>query len=290
MRRNDKMTIKRTYQYFLNFFARRILPRLLLLLLSFLFLLPFYWMLTAAVKNDAELRMVPPTLYPHEPHFENFLIAIQYIDFFRFLMNTMIIAAGCVTGAIIINSLVSYGLSRIEWKGRTVLFYLIIATMFIPFPVVLVGLFDIFAKLRLVNTWAPLILPSWVGNAVLIFMMRQYLMGLPKEISDAGFVDGANELQIFGRLILPLMKPAVGVTAIFTALWSWNDFMGPLIYLSREDLYPLSLGLQFYRSTHQVEYSMLMAASCLVVLPVVVIFLIFQRFFVEGITMGAIKG
>jgi multiple sugar transport system permease protein len=283
-------TYKTTARYVLRFFGERILPRIILIFMCILFLLPFYWMLTSAIKSNEELRTIPPSIFPHSFHFENFLFAVQYIPFFRFMRNSLILALGSVIGAVISNSLGSYSLSRIDWPGREFVFYVVIATMFIPFPVILVALFDIYSKFRLVNTFAPLIIPSFVGTAMHIFMMRQYLLGIPREISDAGFIDGANEFQIFSRLILPIMKPVIAVVAIFTALGSWNDFLGPLLYLQREELYPLSLGLQFFRTSHHIEYSMLMAASTLVVLPVVVIFLIFQRFFVEGITMGAVKG
>jgi multiple sugar transport system permease protein len=206
------------------------------------------------------------------------------------MMNSLTIVIFAVIGAIISNSFISYGFSRINWPGREPVFLIVIATMFIPFPVVLVALFDIFAKFRLVNTFYPLILPAYVGSAFYIFMMRQYLMTIPKEISDAGFIDGATEFQIFYRLVLPLMKPVIAVVAIFTALGSWNDFLGPLIYLQNQKMYTLSIGLQFFRSQHEVEYTLLMAASTLVALPVVIIFLCFQRFFVEGITIGAVKG
>ena len=146
-----------------------------------------------------------------------------------------------------------------------------------------------FTQAFLMSFW-PLILPAYMGSATHIFMMRQYLLTIPLEISDAGFIDGANEWQIFTVLILPIMKPVIAVVAIFAALSSWNDFLGPLLYLQNERLYPLSIGLQFFRSEHRIEFSELMAASTLVALPVVVIFLCFQRFFVEGITIGAVKG
>jgi multiple sugar transport system permease protein len=206
------------------------------------------------------------------------------------MKNSLILAIGSVIGAVISNSLVSYGVSRIQWPGREAVFYIIIATMFIPFPVILVALFDIYAQFRLVNTFAPLIIPAFLGSAMHVFMMRQYLLGIPQEISSAGVIDGAGEFQIFLLLIIPIMKPVIAVVAIFTALGSWNDFLGPLLYLQQEELYPLSLGLQFFRTSHHIEFSLLMAASTLVVLPVVIIFLCFQRFFVEGITIGAVKG
>jgi multiple sugar transport system permease protein len=273
-----------------KFAAQQLLPRLVLVLMCALFLLPFYWMIATSLKGSEELRAIPPTAWPHSLHFENYAEAVTYIPFFRYFANSLIIAAFSVIGAIATNAFVAYGLSRIEWPGREAVFYLVVATMFLPFPVTLVALFDIFAKLKLINTYVPLVLPYFVGSATYIFMMRQFLIGLPKEISDAGIIDGANELQIFRKLILPLMQPVIAVVAIFTAIASWNDVLTPLIYLQEEKLYPLAIGLQFFRAEHRVEYSQLMAASTLVVLPVVALFLAFQRFFVEGITVGAVKG
>jgi multiple sugar transport system permease protein len=162
--------------------------------------------------------------------------------------------------------------------------------VFIPFPVTLVALFDIFAKLHWINTFRPLIVPTFFGQAFYMFLIRQFLMGIPKELSDAAWIDGANEFTTFRVVIIPLMRPAIAVVAIFAAVNAWNDFLTPLIYLSSELRYPLSIGLQFYRAEHTVAFSLLMAASTLVVLPVIVLFLLFQRFFIEGVTVGAIKG
>jgi multiple sugar transport system permease protein len=279
-----------TRQHYIRIFNEKIFPRVILILMSVFFLLPFYWMIITSIKSLDELQRVPPTLIPHSFHWENFVRAVNYIPFFRFLRNSLILAASSVVGAVISNSLVSYSVARINWKGREQLFYLIVATMFLPFPVILVAVFDIYAKFRMINTFWPLILPYFMGSATHIFMMRQYLLSIPLEISDAGFIDGANEWQIFFRLILPIMKPAIAVVAIFSALAAWSDLLGPLLYLQRDELYPLSIGLQFFRTQHQIQYSELMAASTLVTLPVVVIFICFQRFFVEGITIGAVKG
>jgi len=270
--------------------AEKIVPRIILIMISLLFIMPFYWMIITSLKGVQELRAMPPTLFPKEFHFEHYVQAVQFIPFFRYTVNSMTYVVFAVLGAIFSNTLVGYGFSRIKWKGREVIFLVVIATMFIPFPVVLVALFDIFAKLKMINTFYPLIIPIWFGSAFYIFLMRQYLLTIPKELSEASFVDGCSEFQIFLKVILPLMKPVIGVVAIFTALAAWNDFLGPLIYIQNQDLYPLSIGLQFFRSQREVEYSLLMAASTLVVLPVTVIFLCFQRFFVEGITVGAIKG
>jgi multiple sugar transport system permease protein len=274
----------------MRFLCRKVIPRLVLAGMCFIFILPYYWMITTSLKSNAELRVIPPTLFPQELHFEHYAEALEFIPFFQYMMNSLTIVVFAVLGAVLSNSLISYGFSRIDWPGREPLFIIVIATMFVPFPVILVALFDIFAKFRLVNTFYPLILPMFAGSAFYIFMMRQYLLTIPKEISDAGFIDGATEFQIFYRLIVPLMKPVIAVVAIFTALGSWNDFLGPLIYLQNQKMYTLSIGLQFFRSQHEVEYTLLMAASTLVALPVIIIFLCFQKFFVEGITIGAVKG
>ncbi|MDR1949881.1 MAG: carbohydrate ABC transporter permease [Spirochaetaceae bacterium] len=279
-----------TFQYVNRTLLEKVIPRVILVFMCILYILPFYWMLISAIKSPGELLSIPPSLFPREFHFENYYAATQYIPFFRYMLNTLIIATFAVIGAIFSNSVVSYGLSRIQWRGRELVFYIVIATMFIPFPVTMIALFDIFAKFRLINTYIPLTLPYFVGSATQIFMMRQYLLGIPKEISDAGIIDGANEFQIFTRLILPIMRPVIAVVAIFIAVASWNDFLTPLIYLHKEDIYPISIGLQLFRSEHGLEYQLLMAASSMVALPVVVIFLCFQRFFVEGITIGAVKG
>ncbi|GHU15678.1 sugar ABC transporter permease [Spirochaetia bacterium] len=297
-------TKSRAYRRVSKTMSEKVIPRIILVVMCFLYILPFYWMLSTAIKGTEELRLVPPSLIPgfvtvdgkmtwngfKAYHFENYYLATQYIPFFRYMLNSLILASLAVIGAVISNSLVSYGLARINWKGRDVLFYIIVGTMFIPFPVIMIALFDIFAKFKLINTYVPLSLPYYLGSATWIFMMRQFLMSIPKEISDAGLIDGANEFQIFSHLILPIMKPAIGVIAIFAAIGSWNDFLGPLIYLQRENVYPLSIGLQMFRAEHRIEYSLLMAASTMVVLPIVIIFLSFQRFFVEGITMGSVKG
>jgi multiple sugar transport system permease protein len=202
----------------------------------------------------------------------------------------VIITVGVTIGAVISNTVVAYGFSRIRWPGRDIIFYIVIATVFIPFPVIMVALFDIFAKLGWVNTFNPIIVPAFFGNPFYIFLLRQFMLSIPSELSDAARVDGANEFQIFYRVVLPLTKPAVTVVAIFAAITAWNEFLLPLIYLQDEEKYPLSIGLALFRQTHDVTFNLLMAASTLVVIPVVILFLAFQRFFIEGITVGGVKG
>jgi multiple sugar transport system permease protein len=268
----------------------RVVPRIILVLMCLLYVAPFYWMIATSLKTSQELTAFPPTLWPRGLNWHNYIDAVRYIPFLRFFLNSLILTIGATIGAVVSNSLIAYGFSRIEWKGREVLFYIAIATVFIPFPVTIVALFDIFAKLRWINTFLPLIVPAFFGQAFYMFLIRQFLRGIPRELSDAARIDGANEFITFQAVILPLMKPAMAVVAIFAAVNAWNDFLTPLIYLQTEARYPLSIGLQFFRAEHTVAFSLLMAASTMVVLPVIILFLLFQRFFIEGVTVGAIKG
>ena len=263
--------------------------RLLLILFSIALLLPLYWMVATALKTDQELAVFPPTLFPRNPQWSNFAEAVNYIPFFRFLSNTLTVTVLTVIGSVISNPLIAYGFSRIEWPGRDKVFLLVMATVFIPFPVVIIALFDIFARLGWINTFLPLVVPMFFGQAFWIFLMRQFLMQIPMEVSDAARIDGANEFQVFSQIVLPLTLPAVGVIGIFAALYAWNDFIGPLIYLQDESKYTLAIGLTFFRSQYDVQFNLLMAASTLIVLPVVIIFLLFQRAFLEGITLGSVK-
>jgi multiple sugar transport system permease protein len=247
-------------------------------------------MANSALKDVQELSSFPPTLWPHNPAWDNFTRAVTYIPFGTFLLNSVILTAGFTLGAAISNPLIAYGFSRIEWPGRDFMFGVVLATIFLPFPVVIVALFDIFAKLHWIDTFLPIIVPAFFGNPFFIFLMRQYFLGLPKEISEQARIDGANELTVFYRIILPLAKPAIAVVVIFAAVQAWGEFLSPLLFLQDEAKYPLSIGLQFYRQEHDVAYNLLMAASTLIVLPVVAVFLAFQRFFIQGVTVGAVKG
>ncbi len=270
---------------------QQVTPRIVLILLCAVYLLPFYWMMVIAFKPTAELSIYPPTLWPSDLRWANFADAVEVFPFWQFLRNTSIITFFTVIGAAISNPIVAYGFSRIDWPGRDKVFALVLATVFIPFPVLIIALFDIFARLGWVNTFLPLIVPMFFGQAFWIFLMRQFFMQIPRELSDAARLDGASELRILFQIILPQSYAAVSVVAIFAALHAWNDFLGPLLFLQEPSKYTLAIGLTFFQSQSQydVQFNLLMAASALIILPVVVLFLMFQRTFVEGITLGSIK-
>src|SRR5215213_315917 len=282
---------------------RYVVPRIVLVLVSALFLLPFYWMVNTALKTTADLVVYPPLLWPTDLTWSNFRDAVEYFPFWRYLGNTSVITALTIIGSVISNPIIAYGFSRIEWPGRDKALYLVLATAFIPYPVLIVALFDIFAKLprpmlvdgsltlggNWINTFLPLVVPMFFGNAFWIFLMRQFLMQVPHEISDAARIDGASEFRIFYQIVLPQALPAIGVISIFAGLHAWNDFLGPLIYLQDETKYTLSIGLTFFKAQREMQFSLLMAAATLIVLPVVALFLLFLRAYVEGISLGSIK-
>jgi multiple sugar transport system permease protein len=283
--------------------GQQAVPRIVLILVCALFILPFYWMVATALKTREDLMAYPPVLWPSEFVWSNFRDAVEYIPFFRYLANTSIITGLTIIGSVISNPIIAYGFSRIDWPGRDKVFYVVLATVFIPYPVLIVALFDIFAKLprpmlvdgsltlggNWINTYLPLVVPMFFGNAFWIFLMRQFLMQIPQDVSDAARIDGASEFRIFYQIVLPQALPAIGVISIFAGLHAWNDFIGPLIFLLDDTKYTLALGLTFFQSQRELQFSLLMAASTLVVLPVVALFLLFQRAFVEGISLGSIK-
>ena len=270
---------------------KHVLPRLILIPFVLFFLLPFYWMLAVAFKPIPELSIVPPTFFPQSWRWSNFVDATEVFPFWRYAWNTTVITILTVIGAAISNPLIAYGFSRIDWPGRDKIFAVVLATVFIPYPVLIVSLYDIYSRLGWVNTILPLVVPLFFGNAFWIFLMRQFFMRIPRELGEAARLDGASELRILWQIILPQSYAAISVICLFAALHAWNDFLGPYLYLQKEDSYTLAIGLTFFRSASQydVQYNLLMAASVLIVLPVVVLFLAFQRFFIEGVQIGSFK-
>lgn len=263
------------------------------LLLSFcglFFALPFYWLVSTALKPDTQIFHIPPVWIPHPAQWKNFPRALQYIPFGMYTLNTLRICVLSVAGTLLSCSLVAYSLARIRWKGRDIVFYSLLATMILPGQVTMIPTFGIFRALGWIGTPLPLIVPSFFGSAFSIFLLRQFFMTIPQELSDAARLDGCNELGIWWRVILPLSRPALATVGLFTFIGSWNDFLGPLLYLNDERSYTLSMGLQRFVSQHGAEWSMLMAAATVMTLPIVILFFFTQRTFIQGINLTGIKG
>ena len=233
---------------------------------------------------------MPPKWLPAVPQWHNYVNVFTTLPFGRFFINTAVIVFLNVMGALFSNTIMAYAFARIQFRGRTIMYSLCLATLMLPTTVTMIPLFIEWKYLGGLNTFAPLFVPAFFGNAFYIFMLHQFFKTIPMEFDEAAFVDGANYPQIITRIIVPVAKPALAVIAIFSFLNSWNDFMGPLLYLNDQAKFTISLGLKMFLSMFRAEWNTLMAASTLAVLPLVMLFFMAQRYFIEGLTMGGLKG
>ena len=268
-----------------------------LVVLSISFLLPFYWMFTSALKDDNQVFTIPPIWIPNPAHWNNFLDAWTTLDFNLYAFNTIFkYAVPSTIGTVLSSAIVAYGFSRIRWPGRDILFSICLMTMMVPGQVRQVPLFVTFKQLGWLNTFKPLVIPSFFASAYFIFMLRQFFMSIPNELSDAARIDGAGELGIFMRIMLPLSRPALAVVALFAFMGAWNDYFGPLIYVNIAEQWVLALGLNRLRNSvyeigySQMDYPYMMAVSAIITLPITIAFFFTQRSFIEGISLTGLKG
>jgi ABC-type glycerol-3-phosphate transport system permease component len=273
-----------------------ILKYSLLILLTGTYVLPFFWMVSSALKNDAQVYVVPPIWIPNPAFWENFINAWNSQPFNLYVFNTVVRYALPYTfGVVLSSAIVAYGFGRLKWPGRDTLFYLCLATMMVPFQVQMVPLFMIFRNLGWIDSFRPLIVPAFFGSPFFIFLLRQFFMTIPSELSDAARIDGANEFDILFRIILPLSRPALTVVALFAFINAWNDYLGPLIYVHNQNRLVLALGVEnmrramMFNATISNAYPHLMAVSTIVVLPILILFFFGQKTFIEGISMTGIK-
>jgi multiple sugar transport system permease protein len=269
-----------------------------LLLICIGFALPFLWMLSTSLKTLDRTMEMPPRMLPSPVVPGNYARVLENpkLNFPLLTRNTLIVAVLSVTGTVLSSAIVAYGFARIRFKGNSTLFGLMLATMMIPFPVIMVPLFGVFrwlgdhTPIPFLGTLTPLWLPAWFGSAFNIFLLRQFFQTIPSDLSDAAQIDGCSEWGIFRRIILPLSRPALTVVALFTFLGAWNDFLGPLVYIQDPSQYTLALGLQTFQSQHGgTEWNLLMAASLLVIMPVIVLFFLAQKTFIQGIATTGLK-
>ncbi len=263
----------------------------LLVFCASFFILPWVWMISTSLKNPAELAVYPIVWVPDPIRWDNYIEAFRRAEFPRYLINTVLVAVPSLIGALLSNALAAYGFARVRWPGRDWVFSLVLATLILPGFVTFIPLYLIFKQLNWINSYLPLIVPTFFGNPFFIFLLRQFFMALPEELADAARVDGASELRIFSQIILPLSRPALAVVALFQFIGSWNDYFGPLIYLNDTSLYTISLGIANMRSSYGFSnFAWIMAATCMSVLPIVVLFFFAQRTFIEGIALTGLKG
>ncbi|RKX36329.1 MAG: carbohydrate ABC transporter permease [Verrucomicrobia bacterium] len=270
----------------------RVIVYALLIFCAVAFFAPFAWMVSTSLKPLNETMVLPPVWIPSEAQWHNYRDALHAMgDFWRYAGNTIYLCVLSVIGTVVSSALAAYGFSRIEWKGRDAVFILCLATMMIPFPVIMVPVYTLFRAIGWVGTFKPLWVPSFLGSAFNIFLLRQFFMTIPKDLTEAARIDGCGDLRIFVQIILPISRPALLVVALFTFMYTWNDFLGPLIYLTDQSQFTLSLALQAFQTKQGgTAWHHLMAASTVIIIPLVLLFFFTQKTFIQGITTTGSKG
>jgi multiple sugar transport system permease protein len=264
---------------------------LFLIIASAATVLPLLWMISTSLKSGDIIFQIPPKWLPNSFHWENYQRAVTDIPFFLYLKNTVIITVFRIFAEVFISALVAYGFARFHFPGKNIWFMLLLSTIMLPGEITMIPLFIMFDKLGWINTFKPLIVPAFFGGqAVFVFLLRQFFLTIPRELEEAALIDGATRFQIFYKIFLPLSKPALITIGLFSFQGSWNDLLGPLMYLNDSNKFTLQLGLAMFNGMTRVEWGPLMAASILVLLPTLLLFFAMQKYFVEGISVTGIKG
>jgi ABC-type glycerol-3-phosphate transport system permease component len=262
--------------------------------LGTLFLLPFLWMVLTSLKGNPHIFATDASsggFLPNPAVWRNYVRPLTELPMGAYFRNSLLVVVLGVIGTTVSSSLVAFAFGCLEWRGRDFFFVVLLATMMLPPQVTMIPVFILFSRIGWVDTLLPLIVPSFLGaNAFFVFLLRQFFKTLPRELFDAAEIDGCSALRIYWHLALPLSMPAMATVVIFTAMGAWNDFLGPLIYLNTEEHKTLALGVQSFVTQFATEYGMLMAVSTIMVVPMLVIFFVGQRYFVEGITLSGLKG
>lgn len=251
---------------------------------------PFIWMISSSLKDSELIFSFPPQLIPNPVTWQNYPEAWKATAMGRAMINSLFIAVVTTGGGCLVSSLVAYGFAKIDFKFKTALFMVVLSTMMIPYQVTLIPLFIIFKHLGWINTYNPLIVPSLFGTAANVFMMRQYMFKIPNDFRDSGFIDGCGHFRIWFKIILPMCVPTLVSLGVLTFMGHWNNYLGPMIYLSSRVKMTVPLVLRSYKGSYSTQWHLLMAASCIALAPVVLLYIVSQKFIISGIMMGGIKG
>ena len=267
----------------------------LLVLLAVGFAFPLFWTVASSLKAPYEILSYPPVIFPAAPQWQNYVRVFTKAPFGQWILNTVYVVVLGTLGAVLSSALVAYSFARFRYPGRSVLFGLTLATLMLPAQVTLIPQFILWSKLGFVNTLYPLWLPQWFGGGAFnIFLLRQFMLSLPRELDDAALIDGANRFQIWWMVLLPLCLPALAAVTIISFIATWDDYLTPLVYLNSQAMYTVALGLSFFRNYPETgglpQQHLLMAASVMTALPPILLFLLAQRYFVRGIVLSGIKG
>jgi multiple sugar transport system permease protein len=252
---------------------------------------PLLWMVSSSLKLEHRVFEFPPRLIPNPIRLANYVDAMTYKPFHIYLKNTAVIVLLREVAVVLASSFCAYGFARVRFYGRDFWFSAVLATMMVPYVVMMVPSFVIFSRLKWIDTFLPLTVPFFFGGGAFnIFLLRQFLRTIPEELADAARIDGCSEFAIYARIMMPLAKPALTTVVIFTFINGWNDFIGPLLYLNSPERFPVSIGLATFRSVMYTRWDLVMAASTAMTLPVLVVFFVAQRYFVRGIVLTGLKG
>jgi multiple sugar transport system permease protein len=257
---------------------------------SCIMLLPLAWLFRSSIMTPGQIFTFPPEWIPNPFAWQNYPEALTTIPFLLYFKNTLFILIPTVIGTVVTATLAAYGFARLRWRGRDLVFNILLTTLMLPYAITLIPTFLLWARLGLINTTWPLVLPRWFGGGIFyIFLLRQFFRTIPRELDEAALLDGANRLQVLWHIIVPVSRPALITVAIFAALSTWNDFLGPLMYLNDSNKFTLALGLAEFTGLYNSQWHLLMAASAVVILPVMVLFFFAQKYFIEGITLTGTK-
>ncbi|MBI3960749.1 MAG: carbohydrate ABC transporter permease [Chloroflexi bacterium] len=286
---------KSAARYILGRRLSRVWLYTLLIVTGLAFGLPFFWTISSSLKSITEIYIFPPTMWPAEIRWKNYADVFTIAPFARFIWNTVIVTLLAMLGQILSAAVVAFGFTRFRFPGRESLFVLVLSTIMLPWQVTIVPQFLLFRYLGWINTYWPLIIPSYFGGgAFYIFLLRQFFLTIPKDLDEAAKLDGASNFRIFWNIVLPLSKAALATVAIFSFIGHWNEFFAPLIYLNSTDKFTISIGLRYFVSnpfeSDEPREAILMAASLITALPVLILFFVAQKYFVQGIVTTGLKG
>ena len=268
---------------------RRVLLYIVLILIAVIMVVPFLWMLSTSLKTQYDAVKIPPVWIPDPPQWENYVKLFTEQPMSQFMLNTIKIVFFVVLGQLFFSSLAAYSFARISFKGRNVVFFFYIATLMVPGQVTMIPTYLMFAKAGLTDNHLALILPAFF-SAFGVFLLRQFFMSLPRELEEAAEIDGCNPFMTYWRIMLPLVVPAMLTLGVFTLMNTWNDYMGPLIYLSSPEKYTMTLGIAYFKGVYTTQWNLVMAGSIVSVVPILIAYLCAQKYFSEGIAFSGVKG
>jgi multiple sugar transport system permease protein len=270
--------------------AGRYISAAVLVIVTVIMLLPVFYMISTALKSNVEIRKVPPTIIPSQLHFENFGLIFSKIRFGTYFFNSIFVAVLVLIGTLLSSSLVSFGFARYKAREKNLLFMLLLSTLMLPYPSLIIPQYLLFRNIGWVDSFLPLIIPSFFGSAYMIFLLKQFFSSLPNDLFDAAKIDGCSEFRTWWNIALPLCKPAMATVSIFTFLWTWNDFITPVIYLNTDSKFTLPIGMSGMISAFRlIPWNLIMVGSIYSLLPVFILFFIAQKYFVEGIVLTGLK-